>query len=148
MTWHVYGIFADRRLQYVGCTANMKKRRARHSIDTMAGRRFTMRVLASAQTEADARRIETEMIATKQPPLNHTHNPARRQVVTLVPVLRPSMAGGMVPTTMRLSEGTMHPDEAMRVWRNSALELPEKIALMPGWSLGRAYFIFGPPFDR
>lgn len=147
-TWYIYGLFVDRRLQYVGCTVNMKLRRARHAIDLMAGQRFTMRVLARSRTAEEAERIEAEMIAKRQPPLNHAHNPARRRVVMRVPMQRPSVTGEMVQTTMRLSEGTMHPDEAVKVWRNGALDLPGKIALMPGWSLTRAYFIFGPPFDR
>lgn len=84
MTWIVYGLYADRVLQYIGITQNPTRRRSRHAIDLMAGREFNMRTLTRAGSRQDAEAIEADYIRKRHPPLNTAHRDRPKQTITHV----------------------------------------------------------------
>ena len=140
--WFIYALIVDGDIVYIGRTTQPEIRRRRHLWERQKGLDPTFEVICCSSTTADAAAVETTLIAKHAPKFNVAHSSRRRPTVRLVKTFRPGI-DGLVPVTMRLRDGMMHPDEARKVWTDGPGTIQERIARM-GWPLATAYQIFGP----
>lgn len=141
MMWHVYGVFVDDAVQYVGFTDRMQVRKRQHAAERFAGKTFEMRIIASLPTKKAAIRKEAQTIRRLKPPMNIAMNPNRPPVERYERVTDHGSRRGQT-VLMRIRRGTMPIDEAEAIWINSA-SIKDALARMTGWSAQRAYTAFG-----
>lgn len=135
--WTVYGIYRGRSLVYVGITGNFKRRAQQHRGLHFNRQRDEIKVFAIVASEAKALKIEERLISLFRPPRNIAKNESRKKGLTIVKYQRENKV-----IEVRMRDGMMPLDEAYAIW-TSGIPTLEAIRKMPGWSVGKAYRVFG-----
>lgn len=145
--WWIYALCDNRKngkLVYIGCSRKPWDRFSQHTSTKFIGSDVTLFRLRRFQFQSDALRLERFLIWMLKPEKN-MEPCARSEPFKWIKVRRKLGNGGMAVAQLQLRAGMMPPWRARLIWMNPRFVTNgDAVNTMTGWTLSRAYNIFGP----